>query len=145
MPTFIRGIIVGGVRAIALAAVLVGAAGCGGHGQGWPDCLRILGTTHVKVAGPAVLARSPEVFAAERAAAIDFSDGVAVIVVLSRTAEAAAKTAIALGSIPPVISLPLPATLPEPSTVLRRGRVAMQWFGRRQAGRQQTLFECATR
>jgi hypothetical protein len=145
MPTFIRGIIVGGVRAFALAAVVVAGAGGGGHGQRWPDCLRILGATHVRVAAPAVLAKSPKVFAAQRAAAIDFSDGVAATLVVSGTAEAAAKTALALGSIPSIISLPLPATLPQPSAVLRRGRVVMQWFGRREAERQRTLFDCATR
>jgi hypothetical protein len=145
MPTFIGGIIVGGVRAIALAAVLVAAAGCGGHGQPWPDCLRILGATHVQVASRAVLAKSPKVFGAERAAAIDFSDGVEATRVVSRTAKAAAETAIALSSIPSIINLPLPTTLPQPNAVLRRGRVVMQWFGRRQPERQRTLFECATR
>jgi len=144
MPTFIRGIIVGGVRAIALAAVLVAAAGCGGHGQRWPDCLRILGATHVRVATAAELAKSPKVFGAERAAAIDFSDDVEATVVVSRSAAAAAQTAIALGSIPSIISLPSPTTLPQPSAVLRRGRVVLQWFGPRQRGREQTLFDCAT-
>jgi hypothetical protein len=144
MPTFIRGIIVGGVRAIALAAVVVAATGCGSRGQRWPDCLRILGATHVRVATPVVLARSPKVFAAERAAAIAFSDGVAATLVVSRTAEAAARTAAALGSIPSIVSLPLPTTLPELSAVLRRGNVVLQWFGRREPARQQTLFDCAT-
>src|SRR5690242_1036645 len=93
IPTFIGGIIVGGVRAFALAAVVAAAAGCGGHGQRWPDCLRILGATHVRVATAAQLAKTPEVFATERAAAIDFSDGVGATIVVSRTSEAAAKTA----------------------------------------------------
>ena len=145
MPTFIGGIIVGGVRAIALVAVLAAAAGCGGHRQGWPDCLRILGATHVEVASPEVLARSPRVFAAERAAAIEFSDGAEATLVVSRTAGAAAKTAIALTSVPPIISLPLPSPSEGPSAVLRRGRVVLQWAGPREAERQRTLFECATR
>jgi hypothetical protein len=145
MPTFIGGIIVGGVRAIALVAVVAAAAGCGGHGQGWPDCLRILGATHVQVAAPAVLAESPKVFAAERAAAIDFSDGAGATIVVSRTAEAAAKTAIALLSIPPIINLPLPASPAQENAVLRHGRVVLHWFGRREAGRQRMLFDCAMR
>jgi hypothetical protein len=144
MPTFIGGIIVGCVRAFALAAVLVAAAGCGGRGQHWPDCLRILGATHVRVASAAELAKSPKVFAAERAAAIDFSDDVEATIVVSRTPAAAAKTAAALTSIPSVISLPRPTTLPQPSAVLRHGTVVLQWFGRRQPGRQHVLFDCAT-
>jgi hypothetical protein len=145
MPTFIGGIIVGGVRAFALAAVVVAAAGCGGRGQGWPDCLRILGAAHVQVASPAVLARSPRVFAAERAAAIDFSDGTEATLVVSRTSAAAAKTAIALSSVPRIISFAIPSTSAKPSRVLRRGRVVIQWAGARHAERQQTLFDCATR
>jgi hypothetical protein len=144
MPTFIGGIMVGGVRAIALAAVVVAAAGCGGHGQRWPDCLRILGATHVRVASAAELAKSPRIFAARRAAAIDFDDGVEATLVVSRTAAAAAKTAVALTSIPSIINLPLPTTLPQPSAVLRRDTVVMQWFGRRQPRRQQALLHCAT-
>jgi hypothetical protein len=143
MPTFIGGIIVGRVRAFALAAVVVAAAGCGGHGQRWPDCLRILGATHVRAASAAQLGRIPRVFAVERAAAIDFSDGVSATVVVSRTPAAAAKTAVALTSIPSVISLPIPATPPQPSALIRRGNVVMQWFGRRKPQRQQALLTCA--
>jgi hypothetical protein len=144
MPTFIGAIIVGGVRAFALAAVVAVAAGCGGHGQRWPDCLRILGATHVRVATAAELAKTPKVFATERAAAIDFSDGAGATVVVSRTADAAAKTATALTSIPSVISLPLPAAASKPSVVLRRGTVVMNWFGRREPKRQSVILDCAT-
>jgi hypothetical protein len=143
MPTFIGGIIVGGVRGLALAVVMA-AAGWGGHGQRWPDCLRILGATHVRVATPAELAKSPKVFATERAAAIDFSDGVGTTIVVSRTAAAAAKTATALTSIPSVISLPLPAAASRPSVVLRRDAVVMQWFGRREPTREGVILDCAT-
>jgi hypothetical protein len=144
MPTFIGGIIVGGVRAFALAAVVAVAAGCGGHGQRWPDCLRILGATHVRVATTAELAKTPQVFAAERAAALDFSDGAGATLVVSHTAEAAARTATALTSIPSVISLPLPAAASKASVVLRRGTVVMQWFGRPEPKRQRVILDCAT-
>jgi hypothetical protein len=143
MPTFIGGIIVGGVRVFALAAVVAAAAGCGGHGQRWPECLRILGATHVRVASAAELAKSPKVFAAERAAAIDFSDGVEATIVVSRTDAAAAKTAIALTSVPSIISLPLPVAPSQPSAVVRHGTVVLQWFGRRRPDRQRLLFDCA--
>jgi hypothetical protein len=96
------------------------------------------------VASAAELARSPRVFAAERAAAIDFSDGVEATVVVSRTAAAAGKTAAALTSIPPIISLPLPTTTQTPNVVLRWGTVVLQWAGRRDPQRQQTLRDCAT-
>jgi hypothetical protein len=144
MPTFIGGIIVGGVRVFALAAVVVAASGCGGHGQRWPECLRILGATHVRVASAAELAESPKVFAAERAAAIDFSDGVEATIVVSRTEAAAAKTAIALTSVPSIITLPLLVTPSQPSAVVRHGTVVLQWFGRRRPDRQRLLFDCAT-
>lgn len=143
MPTFIRGIIVGGVRVFALAAVVLAAAGCGGHGQRWPECLRILGVTHVRVATSAELAKTPKVFATERAAAIDFSDGVGATIVVSRTGAAAAKAAIALTSIPSVFIVPQAGAQSQPSVVLRHGTVVLQWFGRRRPERQRLLFECA--
>jgi hypothetical protein len=143
MPTFIRGIIVGGVRVFALAAVVLAAAGCGGHGQRWPECLRILGVTHVRVATSAELAKTPKVFATERAAAIDFSDGVGATIVVSRTGAAAAKAAIALTSIPSVFILPQAGAQSQPSVVVRHGTVVLQWFGRRRPERQRLLFECA--
>ena len=132
------------MRAFAFAAVVVAAAGCGSHGQQWPDCLRILGTTHVQVANAAQLAETPRVFAIERAAAIGFGDGDEATVVVAGTVEAARKTAVALTSVPSVITLPLPATLPQPTAVLRRGTVVMQWFGLRNPRRQQALLDCAT-
>jgi hypothetical protein len=131
------------VRALALAAVLVVAAGCGGHGQRWPECLRILGVSHVVVATDAQLAKTPEVFDARRAAAVDFADGAGARIVVSATAEGAAKTAAALTSIPPIIDLPLPATSRTREVVLRRGTTVLAWFGRRGAHRQAALLDCA--
>ncbi|HEY8406499.1 MAG TPA: hypothetical protein VIK66_00850 [Gaiellaceae bacterium] len=131
------------MRVFALAAVVVAAAGCGGHGQSWPECLRILGVTHVRVTTSAELARTPRVFATERAAAIDFSDGAGAAIVVSRTTAAAAKAAIALTSVPSVFSLPLAAAQSQPSAVVRHGTVLMQWFGRPRPERQRLLFECA--
>jgi hypothetical protein len=133
------------MRVFALVAVAAAAAGCGGHGQQrWPECLRILGVTHVRVATAAELARIPGVFAAERAATVDFGDGAAATIVVSRNGAAAAKAAVALTSIPSIISLPPTATASRPSAVVRHGTVVMQWVGHRRAERQRLLFACAT-
>jgi len=134
------------VRALAaVAAVLAAAAGCGGGGQRWPDCLRILGAAHVRVATPRELAHGPTVFAARRAAAIAFRDGIEATIVVSRTKQAAAKAARALASGPSIVNLPGPETPLQPSEVRRRGATVLQWFGKRDRTREDTLLECAAR
>ena len=122
---------------------MAAAAGCGGHGQRWPDCLRILGVSHVVVATEAQLAKTPAVFATRRAAAVHFADGTGATIVVSATAEGAATTAVALTSIPPIIDLPPPATSRTREVVLRRGTTVLAWFGRRGAHRQAALLDCA--
>jgi hypothetical protein len=134
------------VRALAaVAAVLAAAAGCGGGSQPWPDCLRILGAAHVRVATSHELAHGPKLFAARRAAAVAFRDGTVATIVVSRTEQAAATAAHALASGPSIVNMPGPETPLQPSAVRRRRTTVLQWFGKRDRRRENTLLECAAR
>jgi hypothetical protein len=134
------------VRALVpVATILAAAAGCGGGRQGWPDCLRVLGAPHVRVASDLDLAHAPRFFAATRAAAVDFSDGSEATIVVSRTSAAAAAVAVALRDRPSVIDTPGPDTPLHPSDVVRRGRAVLQRFGTRDRAPEHVLLECSTR
>ena len=129
MPTFIGAIIVASVRALACIALVLFVAGCGGGKSAWPDCLRMTGARHVRVATAKDLRKSTGLFPATRAAAIRFIDGAQATVAVAATRSDAVELAR---------NLRVPS-----ASIVRHDTVVLRWLGPDDAQRERAIFECA--